>query len=55
MCLLISYICAFQNSMRFIKEAREEKNTCFFMFEVHSQLVCAQPVRIGGGTVFTVL
>ena len=44
-----------ENSMRFIKEAREEKNSCFFMFEVHSQLVCPQPEIISGGTIFLVL
>ncbi|XP_034254870.1 cation-dependent mannose-6-phosphate receptor-like [Thrips palmi] len=46
-----------ENSMRFIKEAREEKDSslCFFMLEVYSQLVCSHPDRIGGGTIITVL
>lgn len=44
-----------ENSMRFIKEATEGNNTCFFMLEVHSQLVCPQPDRVGGGTIITVL
>ncbi|KAJ1524821.1 hypothetical protein ONE63_009691 [Megalurothrips usitatus] len=44
-----------ENTMLFIKEARKEKDACFFMFEVHSHLVCIQPEKIGGGMIFTVL
>ncbi|KAE8742960.1 hypothetical protein FOCC_FOCC011454 [Frankliniella occidentalis] len=53
-----------ENSLRFIKEViqehnktqqSQEKNNCFFMLEIHSQLVCNKPEKIGGGTIFSIL